>query len=451
LILQDLPALAGPAVALCTNFARILSVPLIAILASKRLVSTSGKGSESPTENFVEVSHEALIREWPTLREWLKNNREDLRLGRSLLQAAEEWHRLNRDPSALLYGVRLARGREWLARNPNPPPLLSKFIVTSWGAEEEASRQKREAQEREIARQIELRRQAEARAEAEKQLRQEKENTAVQARRSAVRSRRFSYALGVLFVMAAAAAWLARQQQLISRSQTLAAQAEQILARDQPAALDLAIHGWHTSKTPEAHLAVSHSFPQLLARLEGHTDSVWQAAFSPDGQRIVTASGDHTARVWNAANGQLLAKLEGHTGSVGQAAFSPDGQRIVTASEDHTARVWNAANGQLLAKLEGHTGSVGQAAFSPDGQRIVTASGDHTARVWNAANGQLLAKLEGHTGSVWQAASTASASSPPAGTIRRGSTAWSCFQALPNYSKNRSRIETDSCHAALKT
>src|SRR6266852_3693202 len=90
----------------------------------------------------------------------------------------------------------------------------------------------------------------------------------------------------------------------------------------------------------------------------------------PHGQclRIVTASDDHTARMWNAASGQLLARLEGHATYVVQAAFSPDGQRIVTASRDNTARVWNAANGHLLTKLEGHTDSVWQAAFSPDGQ-----------------------------------------------------------------------------------
>jgi len=38
--------------------------------------------------------------------------------------------------------------------------------------------------------------------------------------------------------------------------------------------------------------------------------------------------------VWNAASGQLLTKLEGHTGNVKDANFSPDGQRVVTASED---------------------------------------------------------------------------------------------------------------------
>jgi WD40 repeat protein len=345
---------------------------LIALLASNRLVATSGQVPESPAENFVEVSHEALIREWPALREWLKDNREDLRLGRSLLQAAEEWRGLNRDPSALMQGVRLAQGREWLGRHPDTPPLLGEFLTASGDAEETATLKEREARERE--------------------------------RRSAVRNRRFSYALSVLFLIATGAAWLARQQQLISRSQTLAAQAEQILVRDQPAALELAIRGWQTAKTPEARLAVAHAFPQLLAKLEGHKERVWRAVFSPDGQRIVTASEDHTARVWNAANGKLLTALEGHTNKVWQAAFSPDGQRIVTASEDRTARVWNAFNGQLLAKLEGHTDDLNQAAFSPDGQRIVTASDDHTARVWNAANGHLLIQLTGHTDNVKQAA-----------------------------------------------
>src|SRR5262249_11233582 len=155
---------------------------------------------------------------------------------------------------------------------------------------------------------------AEARAEAEEQLRQEadrrrvaEESAAAQARRSAMRSRRLAYAMGALLVIAAVTAWVARQQQLTARSQTLAAQAEQMLMRDPPGALDLAIGGWHTARTPEANVAVAHTFPQLVAKLEGHTRRVSQAAFSPDGQRIVTASLDKTARVWNAATGQLVA------------------------------------------------------------------------------------------------------------------------------------------------
>jgi len=63
--------------------------------------------------------------------------------------------------------------------------------------------------------------------------------------------------------------------------------------------------------------------------------------------------------------------------------FSPDGQRIVTASDDATARVWDASSGQLRATLRGHTSAVSSAVFSPDGQRIVTASNDNAARVFH--------------------------------------------------------------------
>ena len=65
------------------------------------------------------------------------------------------------------------------------------------------------------------------------------------------------------------------------------------------------------------------------------------------------------------------------------AQFSPDGSRIVTASDDHTARVWDAASGKPLGEPMRHEDDVKSAQFSPDGSRIVTASDDKTARVWD--------------------------------------------------------------------
>ncbi len=134
---------------------------------------------------------------------------------------------------------------------------------------------------------------------------------------------------------------------------------------------------------------------QCLATLSGHTDSVYSAAWSPDGTRIVTASADGTGRVWDAATGQSQATLSGHTAYVTSAAWSPDGTRIVTVSGDKTARVWDAATGQSRATFSGHTDSVTSAAWSPDGTRIVTASADGTAQVWDAATGQRRATLSG--------------------------------------------------------
>jgi WD40 repeat protein len=81
--------------------------------------------------------------------------------------------------------------------------------------------------------------------------------------------------------------------------------------------------------------------------------------------------------------GRELVKLQGHEGEVMSASFSADGQRIVTASDDRTARVWDLQGRELL-KLQGHEKIVRSASFSADGQRIVTADG--TARVWAVEN-----------------------------------------------------------------
>ena len=111
---------------------------------------------------------------------------------------------------------------------------------------------------------------------------------------------------------------------------------------------------------------------------------------------MVTASEDKTARLWDVATGQALQVLQGHQESVWHAAFSPDGKLVVTASGDKTARLWDVATGQALQVLQGHQESVCHAAFSPDGKLVVTASGDKTARLWDVATGQALQVLQGH-------------------------------------------------------
>jgi hypothetical protein len=138
--------------------------------------------------------------------------------------------------------------------------------------------------------------------------------------------------------------------------------------------------------------------------LSGHTDWVTSAAYSPDGRTIVTASDDRTARLWDAATAEQLRTLSGHTDRVRSAAYSPDGRTIVTASADGSARLWDAATGEPLLTLSGHTGGVNSAAYSPDGRTIVTASGDQTARLWDAATGEQLRTLSGHTDWVLSAA-----------------------------------------------
>ncbi len=329
---------------------------MLARLASSRLISTGG----SEEEPFVEVSHEALIREWPALREWITTHRDSLRLERRLRQAAEEWERVKRDPGALLQGARLAQGEEWLVNSSESLPIVREFLQASMESRDEA------------------------------------------ARRKLVRSRWFSFALGTLLLATIGVAWYVYRLQLVEKSRALAAQAEELRGQDQGQALNLAIRAWRTAKTDEARLAVTKAFPQLVATLN-HAAGVESALFSPDGQRVLTASDDHTARLWSSKDGRLLATLEGHKDRIIYAEFSSDGKRIVTASFDHTARIWDGVHGALLAILEGHTDKLMRAQFSLDGMRIVTASLDHTARVWSTADGHSLAVLQAHGNSVSKA------------------------------------------------
>ncbi len=143
---------------------------------------------------------------------------------------------------------------------------------------------------------------------------------------------------------------------------------------------------------------------QELRTLRGHLAMVYAVAFTPDGQHLVTGSGDQTARVWVLASGQELLVLKGHRSAVTALACAPDGQRIVTGSGDQTAKVWDAAGGRELFTLKGHTSSINSVAYSADGQHIVTGSDDRTAKVWEAASGRELLTLTGHSDQIWAVA-----------------------------------------------
>ena len=129
--------------------------------------------------------------------------------------------------------------------------------------------------------------------------------------------------------------------------------------------------------------------PRRLAEIKDeHTDIVRSIAFSPTGDRFVTASLDRTLKVWGAADTRQLRVLDtltGHSGPIFQVAYAANGKTFVSASADRTAMVWDAESHQLATKLRGQDGYLRALASVPGSERVVTGSLDETIVTWQLA------------------------------------------------------------------
>ncbi|BAZ08603.1 WD-40 repeat protein [Calothrix sp. NIES-4071] len=139
---------------------------------------------------------------------------------------------------------------------------------------------------------------------------------------------------------------------------------------------------------------------QLLATLKGHQGAARKVSFSPDNKLLVSGSADGTIGLWNVEkkNPVLLSKLRGHQGGVWVVNFSPDGQIIASSSGDTTVKLWKKS-GELITTLKGHKSIVRSVAFSPDNKILATASDDKTVKLWRL-DGSLLTTLTGHNDAV---------------------------------------------------
>jgi WD40 repeat protein/energy-coupling factor transporter ATP-binding protein EcfA2 len=326
-------------------------------LVDARLLTMS---SDLKEEQTVDVAHEALIRGWPRLRKWIDEEREALRIHYRVSETAREWRNRNRDVGFLYRGVRLAEALEWRKNNDSSlNELERKFLEAS---------------------------------------------DALQRRENRASWMRLLVAVTVLLITLVLGLFAIRwyEQQQAATLHELASRSGQIKRTDPELSLRLALEAEHISRTAEVESALRQALGWLQEAtvLRGHSSRVNSVAFSPDGKQVVTASGDNTAKIWDAQTGQLFKSLD-HRGEVYIAAFNRDGTRIVTASTDTTACIWDTQTGQLLHTLKGHSGEVNNAVFSPDGEQVATVSDDKTLRIWSTHTGQQIFKLY-HDDVVWR-------------------------------------------------
>lgn len=139
---------------------------------------------------------------------------------------------------------------------------------------------------------------------------------------------------------------------------------------------------------------------ELVHRYAGHTSSVLTAAFSPDGNYLLSGSEDYSAKLWDVASGKCLQTFAGHAYGVHSVAFSPDGKHMVARTADHMIKLVQLETGQSTVAFKGHTAAIYGVAFCPDGSLMISGSGDKTIKVWDTKTGKSLHTLVGHVAGV---------------------------------------------------
>jgi WD40 repeat protein/uncharacterized cupredoxin-like copper-binding protein/energy-coupling factor transporter ATP-binding protein EcfA2 len=367
-------------------------------LIAERLVRLTARDVLSDEQ--VEVAHEALVRNWPLLVDWLEEERAILVQLRRWEDRVADWETLGRGESGLLDAGELSEVERQIdtfqTRGIGYSKRLEKFVQQSKVVLDAEQRKEEQRQKRKF--------------------------------------QMVTSAIIVLIVLLALTSWFgwqasverdranaqqqtaeaerdrASQNEKLAVSRQLLVQAGTLKQNDFDLKTLLHIQADNITSTVESQNALLEGWQAtryLSTTLHGHTDEVGSVAFSPDGQTLASGAGDNTIRLWDMTHDPpiLQATLTDHTNSVSSVAFSPDGQTLVSAGWDEPIIVWDMTQNPPSPKaiLTDHKDTASSLAFSPDGQTLVSGSWDDTIIVWDMTQNPPSPKatLTDHEGSVY--------------------------------------------------
>jgi WD40 repeat protein/serine/threonine protein kinase len=346
----------------------------------------------------VEVAHEALLREWGRIREWLDESRADVRQQRMLVKTVTEWCEAGRDPGFLLRGTRLTQMEEWAQTTDLDLTMEEKELL-------EAS----------LAQRKKLRL-----AEAERQA-----NEAALERRSRIRLRIIAALMFFAAVIAVVFSILSVHQQrntLEAYSLSLTANAQTALEKgDTATALVLALAATDMRDPPllsQQTLLDAAFAPGARASYDveilfpGVTGQATALAISPDGEIVFIGFADGNVIAWDWAAQKENLRFAGHAARINAMTISAGGVSLLTAADDGQVIQWDASTGLRTRNLIGHTGAVRAVDISTDGYYAVTGSFAGTSErafdlpgelfLWDLSSGELVERFEGHRKGVIQ-------------------------------------------------
>lgn len=401
---------------------RIMREIINRFVSARLLVSATDNGGIIT----IEIGHEALIREWNRLSDWILQSANDIRFQNKLALDVNDWLE-NKTPDDRLYrGTQLAEVEAWHQRN-TPTRDELRFINASIAFKQRQEKEREDDQRRRLRR---------ARIALVFMT-----FLGIIAFGFAVLSFQFSQSAQTNEVKAVNALEETEQQRSDGLARQLAAQAQIRFDDWYDQALLLSIEGYKRLPSPETlgslieglqtHSQIVHFINSGQQRdiydviLDSSGDILYSSGYNtgihvsdvntgleirqpisvtsrsndvaihPDGNILLAGDYDHFIRLWNLETDALIQEIEVpywiHT-----VAFSPDGTKFATSGSNQNITIWDTETFEVIRHLtDGHSDEITQVIFHPDGLRLASASRDTTVTIWDINNGQILHQLTG--------------------------------------------------------